>query len=994
MTGFSAVLDVPADYPTIQAAVDAAPDGSVIQIAAGVYTEELRFISLNKNIYIRGLGGASQTVLNGGGTRAYLYILNGGQDNPALNVVFDGITFENGQGSGGTSPITIERARPGFMNCVFRNNRAPIKGGAVVAYGLAAHPFFVDCLFENNRSDGTAGAVLVNEEQSQAAFWNCRFINNSNRTGAAPGHAEGGAVYFANAGGTIVGCNFEGNSTMYAGGAIMSLTWWDQPADLVEIHSSRFSGNFAHDLPGIPAPATTEGGAVMAENNVLVRITDSEFFDNHAEAGGGVHAYRAALDISGCVFEGNDATGTDHIGYGGAIGVNNNDAGDPIDHPEGSLVIRDTFIGDSVSPVGGGIFYTGDDSHNKLGSVTLEDVIVDSCTATTSGNSYGNGGGIYADKAIVDARDVMVVNNTAGFVGGGFVITRGTVLNLHDCTVAGNNANFDDAIHDIDESVSVLDNTLFAYNGGYPAVDAAVLMAAPGTPRYGGTVGLAYFAAPFSPGVSLDPLPGALPDRGAYAAGGAVITGLTETATFTLHSSHPDRAATAVVDTAGPAFGGTLAQLPGIVEIENFDQAPVGQAYFDRTSPNEGGHYRTGESLDIAYSSGRGNDHVVGWTVCGEWMEYTVMVNTSATYRLKVHVAAPDDAGSFYVAVDGSDVTGVQTVSATGGWGAWGTTSPVVVPLTAGRHVIRFVIVSGGFNLDYMQWTAIPPIPELAVDPGTLSIVVKQGLSVPRDLTVWNAGLGSLSYELTNDAPWLALSDTNGVSAGERDTITLTVDSSGLSTGSYNSAVTILAPGVSNAPQSVLVSLEVVEDRDSVLDFDGDGVSDIGHYSPGSGSWAIMQSSAGLFETTFGYAGTVPITGDFDGDGRADFGCYYAPGGNWYIYQSTAGFYATTFGYAGTVPIVGDFDGDGRDDFGCYYAPGGNWYMYRSTAGFYATTFGYAGTVPIVGDFDGDGRDDFGCHYAPGGNWYVYRSSEGLYTTVFGHAGTIALGSR
>ena len=174
-------------------------------------------------------------------------------------------------------------------------------------------------------------------------------------------------------------------------------------------------------------------------------------------------------------------------------------------------------------------------------------------------------------------------------------------------------------------------------------------------------------------------------------------------------------------------------------------------------------------------------------------------------------------------------------------------------------------------------------------------------------------------------------------------------------------------------------------------DFDGDGRSDLGcYYAPG-GNWYIAQKSSGLRETTFGYAGTVPVSGDFDGDGISDFGCYYAPGGNWYIYKSTEGFYTTTFGYAGTIPIVGDFDGDGKDDFGCYYAPGGNWYIYRSTDGFYETTFGYAGTVPIVGDFDGDGKDDFGCYYAPGGNWYIYKSTDGFYETTFGYAGTVPI---
>ena len=45
---------------------------------------------------------------------------------------------------------------------------------------------------------------------------------------------------------------------------------------------------------------------------------------------------------------------------------------------------------------------------------------------------------------------------------------------------------------------------------------------------------------------------------------------------------------------------------------------------------------------------------------------------------------------------------------------------------------------------------------------------------------------------------------------------------------------------------------------------------------------------------------------DFDGDGESDIGCYYPPGGNWYLFKSTEGFWQTTFGYAGTVPVVGE----------------------------------------------------------------------------------------
>ena len=112
----------------------------------------------------------------------------------------------------------------------------------------------------------------------------------------------------------------------------------------------------------------------------------------------------------------------------------------------------------------------------------------------------------------------------------------------------------------------------------------------------------------------------------------------------------------------------------------------------------------------------------------------------------------------------------------------------------------------------------------------------------------------------------------------------------------------------------------------------------------------------------------IARTTDFDRDGRSDIGCYYAPGGNWYLFRSGLGQYETQFGYAGTVPVTGDFDGDGKTDFGCYYPPGGNWYLFRSSLGQYETQFGYAGTIPVTGDFDGDGKTDFGCYYPPGAN--------------------------
>lgn len=174
-------------------------------------------------------------------------------------------------------------------------------------------------------------------------------------------------------------------------------------------------------------------------------------------------------------------------------------------------------------------------------------------------------------------------------------------------------------------------------------------------------------------------------------------------------------------------------------------------------------------------------------------------------------------------------------------------------------------------------------------------------------------------------------------------------------------------------------------------DFDGDGISDIGCYHPESGAWSILRSRDGELTTSFGYAGTLPVTGDFDGDGLCDFGCFFAPGGNWYLFKSTDGFWGTAFGFDGTLPVTGDFDGDEKDDFGCYYPLNGAWLFFNSTEGFTSTQFGYEGTIPITGDFDGDGICDFGCYYPDNGSWYIYKSAAGFWSTGFGFSDTLPI---
>jgi hypothetical protein len=99
--------------------------------------------------------------------------------------------------------------------------------------------------------------------------------------------------------------------------------------------------------------------------------------------------------------------------------------------------------------------------------------------------------------------------------------------------------------------------------------------------------------------------------------------------------------------------------------------------------------------------------------VTGEWLKYTVTVESAGSYTLQARVASLPSGGTFHVEVDGVNVTGALTVPATGGWQVWQTITRAGIALSAGPHVLRVVVDSngsGGYlgNLNHLRWIAEP----------------------------------------------------------------------------------------------------------------------------------------------------------------------------------------------------------------------------------------------------------------------------------------------
>ena len=255
----AALLIVPDQYPTIQAAVDASQDNDRILIRPGIYTGNgNRDIAISLSyLSIEGAGNPEETIMD----------LEGSESDPHRafdisgtgwwgQIILSGMTIRNG--------YTVD---PDGAGAGIRSTEAPltIRG----------------CIFENNRSSGSmngqGGAVFFASPSECLFCFNSVFRSNS--------AINAGAIWTVR--GIISNCVFETNEASNAGAVIIYEG---------AIEHCRFDGNYA-DI---------DGGAMVCGN---VLITDSALVNNQCNRyGGGIDGSEAEnLVLDRCTFKGNTA---------------------------------------------------------------------------------------------------------------------------------------------------------------------------------------------------------------------------------------------------------------------------------------------------------------------------------------------------------------------------------------------------------------------------------------------------------------------------------------------------------------------------------------------------------------------------------------------------------------------------------------------------------------------------------------------------------------
>jgi len=206
----------------IQAAVDAASAGDTVLVNDGTYYPD-RQISITKNIIVKSINGAENTIVDGGyptQTNRCFYLNN-------ANPTIDGFTITNanmnnnsGSDWGGGILCYIGGI---VQNCNISGNSAGLYGGGVFCHSGGT---VQNCTISGNLAGNNGGGVRCYGGTIQ----NCTISKNSTRH-------SGGGVHCSL--GTVQNCTISENSAHYSGGGVYcadstvqnSILWGNNKAD-------------------------------------------------------------------------------------------------------------------------------------------------------------------------------------------------------------------------------------------------------------------------------------------------------------------------------------------------------------------------------------------------------------------------------------------------------------------------------------------------------------------------------------------------------------------------------------------------------------------------------------------------------------------------------------------------------------------------------------------------------------------------------------------
>ena len=464
---FSAVIQVPDDYGTIQDGIDAAVSGDTVKVEAGTYYEH---ITLKDGVSLVG-AGEEVTIIDGSGTDRVVHCEDCGE-----GTQLEGFTITNGN--------------------------TALGGGM---YNLNSTAVISNCTFLANNANNGGG--MVNEDSS-ITLSNCKFTDNTSYWG--------GGMLNRNSTVNILNCAFTGNSSSNSGGAMRNMT-----NSTVQITECTFVNNTAGD----------GAGGVHCANGTIVTIADCYFENNlqshiygdYTDGGGNNYGYfvdgdmnntadyrsvQAAINaaVDGDTVIVMPGRYVENINMSGkAITLRSSDPEDPnivaatiIDGRQNGSVITcksgeesDTLISGFVITNGSGAevieygftYFRGGGMYNSNSSPAIENCTFSGNTANAGGGMYNGssnptianctfsdndtveGGGMCNDLSSPTIANCTFSDNVAGSRGGG-MYNGSSNPTIANCTFSDNDTVRGGGMNNT-KSNPTIENCTFSDNDAY-----------------------------------------------------------------------------------------------------------------------------------------------------------------------------------------------------------------------------------------------------------------------------------------------------------------------------------------------------------------------------------------------------------------------------------------------------------------------------------------------------------------------------------------------
>ncbi len=225
---------VPWDYPTIQAAINASVNGDTVIVYDGTYVENIDYSG--KAITIQSASGAAKTIIDGGAA-GMVVKFDSGEGNDS---VLDGFTITNGASDYGSGIYCKDSSSPTITNCVITGNAANITGGGIYCLSSSS-PVITNCTISDNTAGwygGGIGCVF-----SSLKLTNSIIVNNT-------ASQYGGAIHSTSSTPSITNCTISGNTSDFGGGiacstgpVVLNSIMWGNFANYSDSEVYLLSGN-------------------------------------------------------------------------------------------------------------------------------------------------------------------------------------------------------------------------------------------------------------------------------------------------------------------------------------------------------------------------------------------------------------------------------------------------------------------------------------------------------------------------------------------------------------------------------------------------------------------------------------------------------------------------------------------------------------------------------------------------------------------------------